>query len=292
VRRRALVLIAFVLTISWTALSATPVHAASARPTVRNPACYSVETGPAGSLASVAAQAPLGVYLWLDAAGWHIRVTHPGDEAEVFTGQILACNPIQVASRLTATGDGVAIADSVPLGYTNETALAFRLTDYGPLDGFEFNATCPTTFTFSFQVNGVDIPSSEIHVGALDVHPSASTFALPSCPASPVPAFALQTENLQDTGSLSLIGVGGLRQVPLLPETQTGLDYIPLQLPVRARPLFGDPANKPASFVTTTHGRGIEHDALASTAVVLEVGLGLALCAGWLLARRSRKATS
>ncbi len=244
-------------------------------------ACTAPLTGTADDVQNVEAGAPTGVYLWLDQAAWHLRFTHPGDAQSVLTGTVQACAPVHVATYLMQSGDQVATAP-------DQHAMAFKLYDEGQLDGLEFNASCPTTWTFAFQIDGAPVPPSEIFLGNGTQHPSASTFALPSC----------STADLRDAGVLAASSPtqpGSIVTVPsaaLLALEQENANWRVLQLPTQPKPLFGIGAAPAAPRATPAHVDRLWSDIGPSLATGAEVALVLALAAAALVHRRRRGTAS
>jgi hypothetical protein len=94
------------------------------------------------------AGASAGDYLWHDATGWHVRVTHPGHGRVVFTGTIVASAP------LDATPVKLEKQDVVTLGADRKT-ITYRLVNYGAIDGFDFTTRCARQVAFGGRMNGV-----------------------------------------------------------------------------------------------------------------------------------------
>ena len=105
------------------------------------------------------AGAPGGDYIWHDAAGWHLRVTHANSLRRVFTGRIVASAPMTVTPFRTEAGDTIALsADKLTL-------------NFGYVDGLDFRTDCARRLTFSGSVAGVKLPTSRIWLGYRNHHP-------------------------------------------------------------------------------------------------------------------------
>ena len=110
-------------------------------------------------------------YLFHDARGWHLRVTHPGSSKVLVTGTITASSGI---SRLRTfhleRGDAVRVVDG--------NTLSFRMTNVGHLDGVDFSAECSRTMRVSVRVNGTAASPRQVWLGAHRVHPTSVPFAI------------------------------------------------------------------------------------------------------------------
>jgi hypothetical protein len=117
------------------------------------------------------AGASAGDYIWHDAAGWHLRVTHPGHGRVVFTGTIVASAP------LDATPVKLEKNDVVTLSADGKT-ITYRLVNYGAIDGFDFTTKCARQVSFAGRMNGVRLATWRIRVGHWDRHPLENPFAI------------------------------------------------------------------------------------------------------------------
>lgn len=117
------------------------------------------------------AGASAGDYLWHDASGWHVRVTHPGDSPVIFSGTIVASSP------LDATPVKLEKNDTVTVGSDHRT-ITYRLVDYGAIDGFDFTTSCASHIVFAGRMDGVRLPPRRIWVGHADRHPLENPFVI------------------------------------------------------------------------------------------------------------------
>jgi hypothetical protein len=119
----------------------------------------------------LAAGTEAGDYLWHDNDGWHLRVTHRGQDRLVFTGRIQSSAPL--------AEDPVKLepADQVSLSADRKT-ITFRFTNYGAIDGVDFTTACAQRLTFHFEIAGVDTPVGRIWLGHANRHPLQNPFVV------------------------------------------------------------------------------------------------------------------
>ena len=72
-----------------------------------------------------------GDYLWHNATGFHLRVTHPGHQRVVFTGEITSSSAMSVTPFKLEKGDIARLS-------ANHKTLVFVFSDYGYVDGVNF----------------------------------------------------------------------------------------------------------------------------------------------------------
>jgi hypothetical protein len=113
-----------------------------------------------------------GDYLWHDAAGFHLRVTHRGDRRDVFTGVItadrqLALRPVRLEGR-----------DAVALSADRRT-LSYRFYDYGHIDGADFGTDCATRLVVGdLRLDGRRLGTGRVYLGRTQAHPAQLPFTL------------------------------------------------------------------------------------------------------------------
>ena len=168
--------------------SADPVSAgaAPAGPTTAGTAATDPGTGPAeptcglGRWDARVQGAPIGFaggdragdYLWHDATGFHLRVTHRGDRKDVFTGVItsnrkLALRPVRLEGR-----------DAVTLS-ADRYSIQFRFYDYGHVDGIDFGTDCATRLVVGdLRVDGARLSAGRVYLGQRQAHPAQVPFQL------------------------------------------------------------------------------------------------------------------
>jgi hypothetical protein len=82
---------------------------------------------------------PAGFYLWHD-GGFHLRVTHRGDDRAVYAGTIVSATPMRVSPVDLEGNDRL---DMSPDGHTP----SFVFNNYGHTDGAEFTTDCAEELT-------------------------------------------------------------------------------------------------------------------------------------------------
>jgi hypothetical protein len=117
------------------------------------------------------AGAAAGDYLWHDAYGWHLRVTHRGTTRAVFTGRIVSSAP------MTATPIRLEGRDAVALSADRMT-LTYKFYNYGHLDGIDFKTACAHRLAVSGSLNGVKLPTTRIWIGHGNRHPLQNPFTV------------------------------------------------------------------------------------------------------------------
>lgn len=113
-----------------------------------------------------------GVYLWHDGDGWHLVVTHRGDDRKTVTGVIETRGKI-VDAR------GVALERDDKLAVSkNGHRLSFRFVNYGHIDGLTFKTACAPRLAFAFKSAGHRLAADRIVVGHDDRHPEHDPFVI------------------------------------------------------------------------------------------------------------------
>jgi len=117
------------------------------------------------------AGAKAGDYIWHDANGWHVRVTHAGTGREVFTGTIVSSAPLDAVPVKLEKNDVVTVS-------ADKKTITYRLVNYGRIDGFDFRTACASRLSFSGRLDGVRLPTSRIWLGAFNRHPLENPFVV------------------------------------------------------------------------------------------------------------------
>lgn len=152
--------------------TAGPASAQTAEPAAESTGCRygrwpaEVNGQPAGFGPGAAA----GVYLWHTDTGWHLRVTHPGDDKMVFRGTITSASPLRAVQRRTESSDAV-----VTVG---RTKVGFRFTNYGRVDGIDFRVSCGRGFSVNGTINGQPLTPDQVFIGADGHHPGSVPFRI------------------------------------------------------------------------------------------------------------------
>ena len=114
---------------------------------------------------------PAGDYIWHDATGWHLRVTHATAMRRVFTGRILASAPMTVTPFRTEGGDSIALS-------ADKLTITYKFFNYGHVDGLDFRTACARRVTFSGSMAGSRLPTSRIWMGYRNRHPLENPFVI------------------------------------------------------------------------------------------------------------------
>jgi hypothetical protein len=113
-----------------------------------------------------------GDYLWHDATGFHLRVTHKNDNRVVFTGDIVSPTPMRIEPVKLEKGD-VAVLSA------DHRILTFAFADYGHIDGVDFHTDCASHLTVTNLNAGNDrLTPDRVYLGAFKVHPAQVPFTL------------------------------------------------------------------------------------------------------------------
>ena len=119
-----------------------------------------------------AAGARGGDYLWHDASGFHLRVTHRGDHRAVYTGVITASAPMRIDPVKLEKGDVAKLS-------ADHRTLTFAFADYGRIDGVNFHTDCASSLRVDrLHVGNANLPSDRVYLGAYRTHPKAIPFTV------------------------------------------------------------------------------------------------------------------
>jgi len=117
------------------------------------------------------AGAAAGDYLWHDATGWHLRVTHRGTGRVVFSGRIVASAPMTAAPVRLEAGDLFALS-------ADHLTLTYRFVNHGAVDGLNFRTDCARLITFAGAMDGTKLPVGRIWIGRSNLHPLENPFVI------------------------------------------------------------------------------------------------------------------
>jgi hypothetical protein len=117
------------------------------------------------------AGARAGDYIWHDANGWHVRVTHATSTRFVFSGRIVSSAPLDAAPVKLEGRDYVALS-------ADRKTITYRLVNYGGIDGFNFRTACARSLSFLGYMNGAKLPVTRIWLGYYNVHPLQNPFTV------------------------------------------------------------------------------------------------------------------
>ena len=113
-----------------------------------------------------------GVYLWHDASGWHLAVTHHNDHLQVYTGTISTPGYIVGVDKVRNEQ-----ADKVVVG-PDHHAITFRFTNFGGIDGFDFHTLCAPRLAVDLRGDGVELPTGRVYLGHDGVSPTSVPFVI------------------------------------------------------------------------------------------------------------------
>jgi len=112
-----------------------------------------------------------GDYIWHDAMGWHLRVTHPNSSTLVFSGRITASAPMRVTPFHLEGGDWVALS-------ADRLTITYRFYNHGRIDGLDFRTDCARRLTFAGYGAGAKLPTGRIWIGHFGRHPLENPFVV------------------------------------------------------------------------------------------------------------------
>lgn len=153
--------------------SVTATRRAPTPPTSHGAGCPTGAWSPTaqGRPAGLAPGSAAGVYLWHDSAGWHLRVTHPGDHRVKFTGSIDSSAALAGIERATESHD------SVQFTHVNGK-VKFTFQNYGRIDGIDFVVGCSNSFKVSAAINGHPIANNKVYIGSGSERPTSVPFRM------------------------------------------------------------------------------------------------------------------
>lgn len=111
-------------------------------------------------------------YLYHGTNGWGFRITHASKGKITVTGTIRASSGIS-HYRTFRLERGDAVAESA-----DGRLMSFRLTNYGGLDGFDFQAECSQQLTVDVKVDGQQLPPNRVYLGKDRAHPTSVPFTV------------------------------------------------------------------------------------------------------------------
>jgi hypothetical protein len=125
-----------------------------------------------GEPAGINPKTSAATYMWHDASGWHIRVTHHTTNLKSFSGQITTAGTFAKAKpvHLEKADSFVVSAD----GHSR----SFMFKNHGYIDGVDFHTRCAPSVKFAFQSDGKATPKARIIIGKKSVHPKHNPFTI------------------------------------------------------------------------------------------------------------------
>ena len=112
-----------------------------------------------------------GDYIWHDARGWHLRVTHAGTGKVIFTGKIVSDAPMTVTPFRLENADGLVLS-------ADKLTLTYRFRNYGRLDGLDLKTDCAQRLAISGSMAGKKLPTNRILLGRHGRHPLENRFVI------------------------------------------------------------------------------------------------------------------
>lgn len=110
-----------------------------------------------------------GDYIWHDSKGWHLRVTHAGSHAVVFTGTIHASAPLDADPVKLEPSDHFTVS-------ADRKTITYRFVNYGHVDGLDFTTACAKSVGFRGAMAGHKLPTWRIWLGHNGRHPLENPF--------------------------------------------------------------------------------------------------------------------
>ena len=120
---------------------------------------------------TVHAGSAAGDYLWHDATGWHLRVTHVGTAGVTFSGTIRANHKLHVTGFRLERGDTFTVS-------ADGLSATYRFVNHGALDGLNFTTECATRLGVSSRMSGALLPVRRIWIGRAGRHPLQNPFVI------------------------------------------------------------------------------------------------------------------
>ena len=113
-----------------------------------------------------------GDYLWHDSTSFHLRVTHPGHQREVFSGEITSSTAMSITPYRLEKGDVVRMS-------ADHRTMVFVLSDYGYVDGVNFHTDRAAALTVShLNLGNTVLPTANVYLGEHKAHPSHIPFTV------------------------------------------------------------------------------------------------------------------
>ena len=172
-------LAATALAVGGLGVLAAPAGAATATPSATAAACDRTpwEGAVEGTPKGFAPGAKGGDYLWHDANGFHLRVTHGTNHDErVYSGEITASAPMRIDPVKLEKGDTLRLS-------ADHRTIVFVFANYGYVDGVDFHTDCASTLTVShLHAGNTNLPTGDVYLGKDRAHPKAIPFAVHRAP--------------------------------------------------------------------------------------------------------------
>ena len=113
-----------------------------------------------------------GDYLWHDATGFHLRVTHKNDNRIVYTGDIVSPTPMRIDPVKLEKGDVAQLS-------ADHRTLTFAFADYGHIDGVDFHTDCAPNITVTdLNAGNNRLPTDRVYLGRYELNPANIPFTV------------------------------------------------------------------------------------------------------------------
>jgi hypothetical protein len=123
-----------------------------------------------GAPAGFGAGSPSGDYLWHNAHGFHLRVTHPRNELRVYSGVITSPAAMRMDPVRLEKGDTVKLS-------ADRRVLVFVFANHGRIDGVDFHTDCASRLTVSrLHIGSRNLGRERVYLGVTKAHPAGVPF--------------------------------------------------------------------------------------------------------------------
>lgn len=118
---------------------------------------------------------PAGLYVWNRGNQWYVMVTHADRKRVEIRGTITFDRPITAAAVRLDSAERQNDVVTRP----DRSRINFTLTNFGGLDGLQFNAGCAGSITITARVGSQPLPAQQVFVGqgAMNVTTVPFTFS-------------------------------------------------------------------------------------------------------------------
>jgi hypothetical protein len=111
-------------------------------------------------------------YVWHDATGWHVRITHQNDHHQVWSGVLTTAGTFSdVDAAKLEKNDFLRISP-------DKHTIAFRFNNFGGIDGLDFRTHCADGIHFNLRADGAPVNPTEVVIGHGDRNPPQVPFVV------------------------------------------------------------------------------------------------------------------
>jgi len=143
--------------------------------TATPPACGALPSYVEGRPANLHVHGATGDYLWHDAKGWHLRVTHRTRSRMMFRGVIRSDAPMTFQRVRDESADRVRLS-------SDGKTLVFRFVNHGAIDGVDFADSCADTIKLGLLLDGHRLGLNHVYIGAHSARPDHNPFVISRTP--------------------------------------------------------------------------------------------------------------